>query len=101
MDNKCPKCGEKLSVFYMKQTCPRCGANLLYYGIEERLAADAKKAQNEVESFWRIVRKIDFLHLIEKYYKKRGEPFPWENGEEADENENAQKSSEEKTEVKE
>ena len=26
MDNKCPKCGEKLSVFYLKETCPKCGA---------------------------------------------------------------------------
>lgn len=84
MDNKCPKCGKKLSFFYMKQNCPECGANLLYYGIEERLAADAEKAQKEVDTFWRIVRKVDLAHLVEKYYKKRGEPFPWEGGEEKD-----------------
>lgn len=85
MDNKCPKCKEKLSVFYMKQSCPKCGANLLYYGIEDRLAEDAKKAQKEVETFWRIIRKIDFAHLVEKYYKKHGEPFPWEENDSRDE----------------
>ena len=91
-----------LSPLYMKQTCPDCGANLLYYGIEERLAADAKKAQKEVETFWRIIRKIDFLRLVQKYYKKRGEPLPWENAdEEAAENENMQSEEKMETEVKE
>ncbi len=78
-DNKCPKCGKKLSVFYMKQTCPECGTNLFYYGIEERLEEDAKKAKKEVDTFWKIIRKIDRARLVEKYYIKRGEPFPWED----------------------
>lgn len=82
MDNRCPKCGRKLSPLYMKQTCPDCGVNLLYYGIEERLAADAEKAQKEVDSFWRIIRKIDRAHLVQRYYQKRGEPLPWEDAEE-------------------
>lgn len=77
MDNKCPKCGVKLSPFYMKQSCPSCGANLLYYGIEERLEADAAKAQKEVDTFWRIVRKVDLAHLVEKYYAKHGGNVPW------------------------
>lgn len=79
MDNKCPKCGKKLSFFYMKQNCPDCGTNLLYYGIEERLAEDAEKAQKEVDEFWRIIKKLDRARLVEKYYKKRGEPLPWED----------------------
>lgn len=85
MDNKCPKCGEKLSLFYMKQTCPKCGANILYYGIEDRLKEDAEKAQKEVEAFWGIIRKIDRARLVEKYYKKKNEPLPW--AEEETENE--------------
>lgn len=31
MDNKCPKCGKKLSVFYLKPECPECGCNIMYY----------------------------------------------------------------------
>ena len=92
MDNKCPKCKEKLSVFYMKQNCPKCGANLLYYGIEDRLKEDAEKAKKEVETFWRIIRKIDRANLVEKYYKKRGEPFPWDDGtKETEEDEETEK----------
>ena len=81
MDNKCPKCGEKLSFFYMKQTCPKCGVNLLYYGIEDRLAEDAEKAKKEVDTFWRIIRKIDVAHLVEWYCTKNKKPLPWESEE--------------------
>lgn len=58
MDNKCPKCGEKLSVFYIKQNCPNCGCNLMYYNMENRLDKDAEKAEKEwtVVDSW--VRKI-------------------------------------------
>lgn len=49
MSSKCPKCGEKLSPFYLKQTCPKCGVNLLYYKLDEQLEADAQRAQAEVE----------------------------------------------------
>lgn len=49
MSSKCPKCGEKLSSFYLKQTCPKCGVNLLYYKLDEQLEADAEKAAAEVE----------------------------------------------------
>lgn len=48
MDNKCPKCGQKLSPFYMKQNCPNCNVNLLYYNMDERLKADAENAAREV-----------------------------------------------------
>ena len=49
-NSKCPKCGEKLSPFYMKQTCPKCGVNLMYYQLDERLEADANQAQKEVDA---------------------------------------------------
>ena len=77
MNNRCPKCGEKLSVFYLKQNCPNCGVNLLYYKMDEQLQADAEKAQQEVEALWRTVRKLDKAHLVEKYCRKKGRPLPW------------------------
>lgn len=52
--NNCPKCNEKLSPFYFKQTCPKCGANLMYYGFEERLTADAAQADKE----WGFVERV-------------------------------------------
>ncbi|MBE6742321.1 MAG: hypothetical protein E7570_08490 [Ruminococcaceae bacterium] len=75
-NSKCPKCGEKLSPFYMKQTCPKCGVNLMYYQLDERLEADAKQAQKEVDAVnrfgdmlkastiktpWHIIRLILFF----------------------------------------
>jgi len=44
MNNSCPKCGKKISPFYLKENCPHCNVNLLYYNLEERLEADAKEA---------------------------------------------------------
>ena len=52
---KCPKCGGKLSPFYMKQNCPHCGIDLLYYQMDARLDADAKTAQREVDAVNRFV----------------------------------------------
>ncbi|MBQ9531820.1 MAG: hypothetical protein IJR70_07080 [Eubacterium sp.] len=75
-NSKCPKCGERLSPFYMKQTCPKCGVNLMYYKLDERLEADAKQAQKEVDAVnrfgdmlkastiktpWHIIRLILFF----------------------------------------
>lgn len=48
--SKCPKCGEKINLFYLKQTCPKCQANLMYYDIDTRLEIDAQKAQKEVDA---------------------------------------------------
>lgn len=45
--SNCPKCNEKLSPFYFKQTCPKCGANLLYYNLETNLKNDAELAAKE------------------------------------------------------
>ena len=51
MENKCPKCGAKLSVFYLKPECPKCGCNIMNYNMEERLEADADKAEAELAKF--------------------------------------------------
>lgn len=57
-DNICPKCGEKLSSLYMKETCPKCGINLLYYNLDKRLEADAIQAQKEVDAVNRFVNVL-------------------------------------------
>ncbi len=56
--NKCPKCNEKLSPFYMKQTCPKCETNLVYYDLENRLQADHEKAMKEQEAVDRVLNNI-------------------------------------------
>lgn len=45
--DKCPKCGKKLSIFYVKQECSECGCDLLNYDRERSLEADAQKAEEE------------------------------------------------------
>lgn len=77
-DRTCPACGKKLKVFYLKPNCPHCGADILRYNMEQRLAQDAEKADAEVQALWRTVRKIDKAHLVEKHYRKKGKPLPWE-----------------------
>ncbi|MBR3149154.1 MAG: hypothetical protein IKF64_03210 [Eubacterium sp.] len=54
MNNTCPKCGEKLSPFYLKQNCPHCGVDLLYYKLDERLEADAAESERQVEKIRRF-----------------------------------------------
>ncbi len=75
MDNRCPKCGEKLSIFYIKENCPKCGANILYYNMEERLEEDAVKAQAEYEKAQALVDKITpkFVKKILDKKKNAGE----------------------------
>ena len=75
----CPKCGKKLSLFYLKINCPGCGVDLLRYDAEGRLERDAQKAAREVEALWRFLRKVDKAHIIEKYCAKKGKPLPWES----------------------
>ncbi len=62
MENKCPKCGAKLSVFYLKPECPKCDCNIMNYNMEERLEADADKAEAE----WAKAEK-----LLAKFKKKK------------------------------
>lgn len=49
-ENICPKCGKRMSPFYLKQNCPDCGVDLLYYKLNERLEADAKEAAKQSEA---------------------------------------------------
>ena len=49
-NNLCPKCGKKISTFYLKEKCPHCNVNLMYYNMEERLAADEANAKKEVDA---------------------------------------------------
>lgn len=58
MSNKCPKCGEKLSPLYMKQTCPKCNTNLVYYDLDNRLRADHEQAMREQEAVDKVLDNI-------------------------------------------
>lgn len=58
MENKCPKCGKKLSLLYIKQNCPECGCDLLYYNVEESLEKDAEQAEKEFEALEKFLDKI-------------------------------------------
>ena len=51
MSDKCPKCGAKLSPFYLKPNCPSCGVNIVQYGFDERLESDKIRAEKEWELF--------------------------------------------------
>ena len=51
MSNKCPKCGAKLSPFYLKPNCPSCGVNIVQYGFDERLENDKIRAEKEWKRF--------------------------------------------------
>lgn len=48
---KCPKCNAKLRLFDWRPECPKCGVNMVYYGMEDRLLADAEKAEAEHAKF--------------------------------------------------
>ena len=52
----CPKCDYHLKLTDWRPNCPSCGVNLVYYGMEERLLADADKAEAEHSHFQ---KKID------------------------------------------
>ncbi|MCI5538514.1 MAG: hypothetical protein PUG93_08315 [Oscillospiraceae bacterium] len=71
MDNKCPKCGKKLSIFYLKQNCPECGCNIMYYDMEKRLEEDSVKAEAEWEKLNRILAGIVPKSIREKRAKKK------------------------------
>lgn len=46
-ENKCPKCGKKLGMFYLKPECPECGTVIMQYNFEERLENDRINAEKE------------------------------------------------------
>lgn len=58
MKNVCPKCGKKLSIFYIKQNCSDCGCDLLNYEREKQLEEDAKKAEAEFEKLDALLSKF-------------------------------------------
>lgn len=55
---KCPKCDQHLRIIDWRPNCPNCGVSLVYYGMEERLLADANQAEAEHSHFQ---KKIDRL----------------------------------------
>lgn len=58
MDNKCPKCNKKISLFYLKQNCPHCGCDLVNYDLERRLEEDSIKAEAEFEAVNNLIIKV-------------------------------------------
>ncbi len=58
MENKCPKCGKKLSIFYIKQNCSDCGCDLLNYEREKALERDAEKAEAEFAKLDKMLSKF-------------------------------------------
>lgn len=66
--DKCPKCGKKLSMFYVKQTCDECGCDILYYDMDKRLEEDAAQAEKEFEVLEKILDKV-----TPSFIKKRKE----------------------------
>lgn len=58
MDNKCPKCGKKLKIFYIKQNCSECGCDLLYYNMDKRLEEDAVQAEKEFATLEKFLDKL-------------------------------------------
>ena len=56
--DKCPKCGKKLSLFYVKQECSACGCDLLNYDREKRLEEDAAQAEAEFEKLEKFLSKF-------------------------------------------
>lgn len=67
--DKCPKCGEKLTLFNIKQECPECGCNIFYYNIDKRLEEDAAQAEKEFEALDNFLEKVT-PEFIKKIIKK-------------------------------
>ncbi len=54
----CPKCDYHLKLTDWRPNCPKCGVNLVYYGMEERLLADADKAEAEHARFQKRIDRL-------------------------------------------
>ena len=54
----CPKCNAKLKLTDWRPECPKCGVNMVYYGMEERLLADAEKAEAEHAKFQKGLDRV-------------------------------------------
>lgn len=68
--DKCPKCGKKLSLFYVKQTCSECGCDILYYDMDKRLEEDAIQAEKEFEALEKFLDKITPAFIKKRKGKK-------------------------------
>ena len=59
----CPKCGYHLRMIDIKADCPKCGVNLIYYNHQERLDADADKAEEEHIKFQPKIDRVKFAFI--------------------------------------
>lgn len=59
----CPKCGYKLRMIDIKADCPKCGVNLIYYNHQERLDADADKAEEELIQMQPKIDRVKFAFI--------------------------------------
>lgn len=75
--DKCPKCGKKLSIFYVKQTCNECGCNILHYDMDKRLEEDAAQAEKEFENLEKFLDRIT-PSFIKKRKEKKDENYSLE-----------------------
>lgn len=73
MDNKCPKCGEKLSIFYLKTDCPKCGCDLINYNLDERLEEESIKAEAEWAKVDAAISKVKRFFRIKSKEEKTDE----------------------------
>lgn len=58
MENKCPRCGKKLGLLYIKQNCSGCGCDLLNYEREKSLERDAERAEAEFAKLEKLLSKF-------------------------------------------
>ena len=54
----CPKCGAKIKKTDWRPNCWNCGVNIMYYGMEERLEADAERAAKEFDKLYHMTAGI-------------------------------------------
>ncbi len=55
---ECPKCGTHLKLTDWRPECPKCGVNMIYYGMEANLLADAEKAEAEHARFQKRIDRM-------------------------------------------
>lgn len=63
----CPKCEYHLKLRDWRPNCPSCGVNLVYYGMEERLLADANKAEAEHSHFQKKFDRVKASFVGSKF----------------------------------
>lgn len=63
----CPKCEYHLRLRDWRPNCPNCGVNLVYYGMEERLLADANKAEAEHSHFQKKIDRVKASYVGSKF----------------------------------